>query len=109
MATLHFTAYNGKYKKKNIDIFILETSKEKFNSVGEKLSAIAKEVGAKFDYTTLSEENLTNLTDNFEEYYEEHLKESSLTDIATNLTEKFFEIKRVLAFNVVYIIREVFL
>ena len=39
----------GKYKKKNIDIFILETSKEKFNSVGEKLSAIAKEVGAKFD------------------------------------------------------------
>ena len=83
----------GKYKKKNIDIFILETSKEKFNSVGEKLSAIAKEVGAKFDYKTLSEENLTNLTDNFEEYYEEHLKDSSLTDIATNLTEKFFEIK----------------
>lgn len=83
----------GKYKKKNIDIFILETSKEKFNSVGEKLSAIAKEVGANFDYTTLSEENLTNMTDNFEEYYEEHLKDSSLTDIATNLTEKFFEIK----------------
>ena len=83
----------GKYKKKNIDIFILETSKEEFNSVGEKLSAIAKEVGAKFDYKTLSEENFTNLTDNFEEYYEEHLKDSSLTDIATNLTEKFFEIK----------------
>ena len=82
----------GKYKKKNIDIFILETSKEEFNSVGEKLSAIAKEVGAKFDYKTLSEENLRNLTDNFEEYYEEHLKDSSLTDIATNLTEKFFEI-----------------
>ena len=61
----------GKYKKKNIDIFILETSKEEFNSVGEKLSAIAKEVGAKFDYTTLSEEYFLNLAGNFEEYYEE--------------------------------------
>ena len=82
----------GKFKKNNFDVFI-KVSKNNFEKTCEYLSSLAKSVGVKIDYTTLSEEYFSNLTDNFEEYYEEHLKDSSLTDIATNLTEKFFEIK----------------
>ena len=82
----------GKFKKKNFDVFI-KVSKKNYEITCEYLSSLAKSVGVKIDYTTLSEEYFSNLTDNFEEYYEEHLKDSSLTDIATNLTEKFFEIK----------------
>ena len=82
----------GKFKKNNFDVFI-KVSKNNFEKTCEYLSAIAKSVGVKIDYTTLSKENLTNLTDNFEEYYEEQINQDFLTGISSNLTKTFFEIK----------------
>lgn len=58
----------GGYKKKNIDVFILETSKKNFGEVCSKLSEVAKKNNVELDYSTLSLDRLLELEDSVENF-----------------------------------------
>lgn len=79
----------GGYKKKNIDIFILETSKKGFDEICLKLTSIANKAGVKLDCTTLSVEHVDDLEDSFDEYYSQKVSKIQ----KAKLLEDFFLIK----------------
>lgn len=79
----------GNYKKKNFNIFILETSKKNFGDVYTKLADVAKKNKVKIDYSTLSLDHLKELKESFKHYYSE--KKSCVS--SENLLSEFFKIK----------------
>lgn len=83
----------GGYKKKNIDVFILEASKKNFEEVCLKLSFMAKSTGVNFDYTSFSIENLSRIEEDFEEYYSNHINTAFKKNVSKNLSDEFFKIK----------------
>lgn len=77
------------YKKKSFDIFIVESSKKKFEEVEAKLSSITQKYGINFDSSILAVEHLKELKDSFKNYYSE--KKSSVS--SEKLLADFFKIK----------------
>lgn len=82
----------GNFKKKNFDVFI-KVSKKNYEKTCEYLSSLAKSVGVKIDYKTLSEKKFENLQNKFGKYYEKQINQDFLTGISPNLKKTFFEIK----------------
>lgn len=78
----------GNYKKKNIDIFILETSKSGFDKTKTKLENLTHKHNIQFD-SSLSQNFFIEMENSFESYYSKKVntsKQKQLTDI-------FFQIK----------------
>lgn len=83
----------GSYKKKNVDIFILEASREKFPEIRTKLMQLAEETGVKIDCTSLAKSNFSNIKEKASDYWEENGGCASEISDSYSLTDSFFKIK----------------
>lgn len=84
----------GGYKKKNIDVFILETSNKNYDEVCLKLSSMAKLVGVNFDYMTFTRDNISKIKEDYKPYYTNHINTVIGKNVNTYLRDEFFRIKK---------------
>lgn len=78
----------GSYKKKNIDIFILETNKNNYEKVCSKLKSLTQKYGVPFDYS-LTQNYFQKIQDSFEAFF----SKNAVSTTSEELTNTFFQIK----------------